>query len=56
MNRAREALILANLGIVPHVVRQFSAGVIPFGDLVQDGYIGLLQGAALPPLCAGGAE
>lgn len=44
MNRAREALVLANLGIVPHVVRQFCTGtMIPLGDLVQDGYIGLLR-------------
>jgi RNA polymerase primary sigma factor len=43
MNRAREALVLANLGIVPHVVRQFCTGTISLGDLVQDGNIGLLK-------------
>jgi RNA polymerase primary sigma factor len=43
MNRAREALILANLGIVPHVVRGFYRGTIPLRDLIQDGYIGLLK-------------
>jgi RNA polymerase primary sigma factor len=43
MNRAREALILANLGIVPHVVRGFYRGTIPLSDLIQDGYIGLLK-------------
>ena len=43
MNRGRETLITANLGIVPHVARPFRSGTIPFEDLIQDGYIGLLE-------------
>jgi len=42
MARARETLILANLGIVPHLVKPFYTGAIPLSDLIQDGYIGLL--------------
>lgn len=43
MDRAREALILGNMGIVPCIVREFFTGAIPFGDLVQEGYLGLLK-------------
>jgi RNA polymerase primary sigma factor len=43
LHRAREALVMDNLGIVPHVVREFHTGDIPMGDLIQDGYIGLLK-------------
>ena len=42
MARARETLILANLGIVPHLVKPFYTGSVPLNDLIQDGYIGLL--------------
>jgi RNA polymerase primary sigma factor len=43
MNRAREALIMANLGIVPFVVKEYHRGMIPMSDLVQEGYLGLLR-------------
>jgi RNA polymerase sigma factor (sigma-70 family) len=41
--RSREQLVLDNLYLVPQVVRQFHTGPIPVGDLVQEGYVGLLQ-------------
>jgi RNA polymerase primary sigma factor len=43
MNRARDDLILANLRIVPHIAKGYATGVVPFVDMVQDGYLGLLQ-------------
>lgn len=43
MSRARDALILTNLGIVPHIVKDFVIGRIPLTDLVQEGYLGLLK-------------
>jgi RNA polymerase primary sigma factor len=43
MNHARDALILANLGIVHHVVKDFAIGKIPLTDLIQEGYLGLLK-------------
>ena len=43
MDRAREALLLTHLGIVPCIVREFATGVIPYGDLIQEGYLGLLK-------------
>jgi len=43
MSRARDALILTNLGIVPHIVKDFVIGKIPLTDLVQEGYLGLLK-------------
>jgi RNA polymerase primary sigma factor len=43
MSRARDALILTNLGIVPHIVKDFAIGRIPLTDLVQEGYLGLLK-------------
>jgi RNA polymerase sigma factor (sigma-70 family) len=43
MSRARDALILTNLGIVPHIVKDFAIGKIPLTDLVQEGYLGLLK-------------
>jgi RNA polymerase sigma factor (sigma-70 family) len=42
LDRARTTLVLANLGLVAHVARQFSARALPFGDLVQEGTIGLI--------------
>jgi len=43
LDRAREALVMSNLYIVPHVVKRFRKGIIPFMDLIQDGHIGLLK-------------
>ena len=43
MSHARDALILTNLGIVPHIVKDFVIGRIPLTDLVQEGYLGLLK-------------
>lgn len=43
VDRARETLVVANLGIVPYIVKSVSKGGIPFGDLVQDGNVGLLR-------------
>jgi len=43
LDRAREALVLANVYIVPHIVKRFSNGTIPFADLVQDGHVGLMK-------------
>ena len=43
MSRARDALILTNLGIVPYIVKDFAIGRIPLTDLVQEGYLGLLK-------------
>jgi len=43
LDRAREALVLANVYIVPHIVKRFSNGTIPFADLVQDGHVGLMR-------------
>ncbi len=40
---AREALVVDNVHIVPHIVKRFSNGTIPFADLVQDGHVGLLR-------------
>jgi RNA polymerase sigma factor (sigma-70 family) len=43
ITRARDALILTNLGIVPHVVKEFVSDRIPLTDLIQEGYLGLLK-------------
>ena len=43
LDEAREALVLSHLGIVPYLVRDYARGVIPFVDLVQEGYLGLLR-------------
>jgi len=43
IERAREQLVLDNLHLVPQVARQFRTGPIPLSDLVQEGYVGLLQ-------------
>ncbi len=42
IDAARSALVLANLGLVAHVARQFVVRGLPFGDLVQEGTLGLL--------------
>jgi len=39
---ARSALVLANLGLVAHVARRFAVRGLSFGDLVQEGTIGLI--------------
>jgi RNA polymerase sigma factor (sigma-70 family) len=43
LDEAREALVTANLHIVPYIVKRYSNGTIPYADLVQDGHIGLLR-------------
>jgi RNA polymerase sigma factor (sigma-70 family) len=43
LDAAREALVVENVQIVPHIVKRFSNGTIPFADLVQDGHVGLLR-------------
>lgn len=43
MGRARDALILTNLGIVPFIVKDFGINRIPLTDLIQEGYLGLLK-------------
>jgi len=40
---AREALVMDNIHIVPHIVKRFANGTIPLADLVQDGHVGLLR-------------
>jgi len=42
IDEARTALVLANLGLVAHVARQFVVRGLSFGDLVQEGTIGLI--------------
>jgi RNA polymerase sigma factor (sigma-70 family) len=42
IDAARSALVLANLGLVAHVARQFAVRGLSFGDLVQEGTLGLL--------------
>jgi RNA polymerase sigma factor (sigma-70 family) len=43
IDRAREALVMSNLYIVPHIVKRFRRGTIPFVDLVQEGRVGLIK-------------
>jgi RNA polymerase primary sigma factor len=43
LEQAREALVLAHLSIVPYFIKDYVRGVIPFVDLVQEGYLGLLN-------------
>ena len=43
IGHSRDALILTNLGIVPHIVKDYVIGKIPLTDLVQEGYLGLLK-------------
>jgi len=43
LDRARDALVLANLRFVPHVARRFTGCGLPFMDLVQEGNVGLLR-------------
>jgi RNA polymerase sigma factor (sigma-70 family) len=43
LEQAREALVLAHLGIVPYFIKDYVRGVIPFVDLIQEGYLGLLN-------------
>ncbi len=42
LDQARSSLVLANLGLVAHVARQFGVRSLPFGDLVQEGTLGLI--------------
>ena len=42
---ARDRLVLANLGLVFVVAREYRGSGVPFADLVQEGMIGLLQAA-----------
>jgi len=42
IDETRTALVLANLGLVSHVARQFAVRGLSFGDLVQEGTIGLI--------------
>jgi len=41
VDRAREALVLDNIHLVPQTIRGFHRNRIPFADLVQDGRVGL---------------
>jgi len=43
LDRARDALVLANLRFVPHVAKRFAGCGLPFMDLVQEGNLGLLK-------------
>jgi RNA polymerase sigma factor (sigma-70 family) len=43
LDRARDALVLANLRFVPHVARRFNGCGLPFMDLVQEGNLGLIK-------------
>jgi len=43
LERARDALVLANLRFVPHVAKRFTGCGLPFMDLVQEGNLGLLR-------------
>ncbi|HXV78125.1 MAG TPA: sigma-70 family RNA polymerase sigma factor [Candidatus Polarisedimenticolaceae bacterium] len=43
LHRAREALVVGNLALVPAIVRRYDRGVIPFADLVQEGHVGLIK-------------
>jgi len=43
LDAAREALVMDNVHIVPHIVKRFANGTIPFADLVQDGHVGLMR-------------
>jgi RNA polymerase sigma factor (sigma-70 family) len=43
IEQARDRLVLDNLHLVPMAVRRFPSTAIPVVDLVQEGYVGLLQ-------------
>jgi RNA polymerase sigma factor (sigma-70 family) len=43
LDQARESLVVSNLYIVPHIVKRFRRGLIPFVDLVQEGHVGLIK-------------
>jgi RNA polymerase sigma factor (sigma-70 family) len=43
LDRARDALVLANLRFVPHVAKRFKKCGLPFMDLVQEGNLGLMK-------------
>jgi RNA polymerase sigma factor (sigma-70 family) len=43
LDRARDALIVANLRLVTHIVKKYGNQGIPFMDLIQEGNIGLMK-------------
>jgi len=43
LERAREALVLANLRLVVHVAKPYAGGKLPLLDLIQEGNIGLMR-------------
>jgi RNA polymerase sigma factor (sigma-70 family) len=43
VDRARDALILANLRLVTHIVKKYAKQGVPFLDLIQEGNIGLMR-------------
>jgi len=43
MTRARERLIMSNLGLVHHLARKHRGRGIPYADLVQEGTLGLIE-------------
>jgi len=43
VDRARDALIEANLRLVTHIVKKYANQGIPFMDLIQEGNIGLMR-------------
>jgi len=43
LDQAREAMVLANLRLVTHIVKKYANQGIPFMDLIQEGNIGLMK-------------
>ncbi len=43
MERAREALTVANLRLVVHIARKYVGNGLPFTDLIQEGNLGLMR-------------
>jgi RNA polymerase primary sigma factor len=43
IDRARDAMILANLRLVTHIVKKYAKQGVPFMDLIQEGNIGLMR-------------
>jgi RNA polymerase primary sigma factor len=43
LDKARDALITANLRLVTHIAKQYGNQGIPFMDLIQEGNIGLMR-------------